>query len=316
MNKEQLDETLKIINKDRKIFDNNSLECEEIRLKSIEKLCINNELEIKKQEIILMQKKLENERIKDLLELKKLDSKIAEEQKIINNNLDYISDNDSYHFEIKHINNSIKVPKVYQYKSDDLKNPIKEYDSPKQVERENEDISSTALKMAARNNTIYKKYRWLFLQRDQKLPEEIPETIELSQSSPDVKYIAMIDINKTKILEVFSSQKQATEARKMKARSFTRAIKQQSISSGHYWNFFDDCSEEMKIEYLSRAKLPEKFVTSSGKKVAQIDPKSNKVIQLFNSQRDVVVKFQMSIQSLKKYCELGTIHNGYKWNYL
>ena len=67
----------------------------------------------------------------------------------------------------------------------------------------------------------------------------------------------MIDIKQTKILEVYVNQKEACEARNLKTRSFTRAIKQNSISSGHYWNFFDDCSEQMKIEYLKNNNLPE-----------------------------------------------------------
>ena len=58
----------------------------------------------------------------------------------------------------------------------------------------------------------------------------------------------MIDIKQTKILDVFATQKEACEARNLKSRSFTRAIKQNSISSGHYWNYFDDCDDEMKIE--------------------------------------------------------------------
>jgi hypothetical protein len=35
----------------------------------------------------------------------------------------------------------------------------------------------------------------------------------------------------------FINQKEACEARNLKSRSFTRAIQQNSISSGHYWNF-------------------------------------------------------------------------------
>jgi len=45
----------------------------------------------------------------------------------------------------------------------------------------------------------------------------------------------MIDIKKTRILEVYATQKDAVEARNMKCNSFTRAIQQQSVSSGHYW---------------------------------------------------------------------------------
>lgn len=123
----------------------------------------------------------------------------------------------------------------------------------------------------------------------------------------------MIDIKKTKIIQLFSTQKDAVEARNIKSRSFTRAIQQQSISSGHYWNFFDNCSEEMKSEYLKNNKLPEKYIANIGKKVEQIDPKTNTVIKIYNSNRDIVKNFQMSALTLQKCLKSGEIYNGYIW---
>jgi hypothetical protein len=123
----------------------------------------------------------------------------------------------------------------------------------------------------------------------------------------------MIDIKRTRILEVYATQKDAIEARNMKCNSFTRAIQQQSVSSGHYWNFFEDCSEEMKNEYLLTNELPEKFVHTTGKKVQQIDPKTHNVLKIYNSNRDVIKQFQMSTIKLQECLETGEIHNGYIW---
>ena len=123
----------------------------------------------------------------------------------------------------------------------------------------------------------------------------------------------MINIKKTKIMEVFSNQKQAVESRNMKSKSFTRAIQNDSISSGHYWKFFEDCSEEMKQVFLSTSKLPDKFVSTTGKHVEQIDPKTNNVIATYYSNHEICKKFQMSVTSLKKASESGNIHHGYKW---
>ena len=153
----------------------------------------------------------------------------------------------------------------------------------------------------------------MFLNRTEDPPSTLQETVNTNHKSPDVKYIAMIDVKKTKILEVFATQKDAVEARNMKARSFTRAIQQQSLSSGHYWNFFENCSEEMKAEYLLNHKLPEKFVHSTGKKVQQIDPKTKNILKIYNSNRDVIKQFQMSTLKLQECLESGEIYNGYIW---
>lgn len=122
-----------------------------------------------------------------------------------------------------------------------------------------------------------------------------------------------LKLKKTKILEVYCSQKEAIEARNMKSNSFTREIQQQSISSGHYWNYFDKCSEEMKKEYLLHSKLPEKYIPISGKKVQKIDPQTQKIIETYNSNRDVIKKYQMSNLTLKKISETGEIYKNFIW---
>jgi hypothetical protein len=123
----------------------------------------------------------------------------------------------------------------------------------------------------------------------------------------------MIDIKKTKILAVYKNQKEAVQARNLKSNSFTRAIKEQSISSGHYWNYFDDCSTEMRNEYLSHSILPEKYTNNCGKQVHQIDVKTNKVLNTYGSNREICKLFQMSSTKLKDVIKTGEIHQGFKW---
>jgi hypothetical protein len=204
------------------------------------------------------------------------------------------------------------VPIIYQYSLTDLKTPIKIFNSPIDVERAFPTCSLSQLKRAAENNTPYKNFRWLSLKRNEQQPETIPDTQIVKHISSDVKFIAMIDIKKTKILQVFSSQKQALEARNMKS-GFTRAIQNYSLASGHYWKVFDDCTEEMKQEYLATNKLPDRFIQATGKCVQQICPRTDQVIATYSSNREVAKQFQMSILSLKKASKSGSVHNGYKW---
>ena len=123
----------------------------------------------------------------------------------------------------------------------------------------------------------------------------------------------MIDIKRTKILQVFASQKDAVEARNIKCNSFTRAIKQQSISSGHYWNFFDACPIEWREEYLKTNELPDIYKRSHGKQIQQIDPISNKVIETFITKRDVVRQFQVSYGKLTSVLNTEELYGGYYW---
>lgn len=320
---EQCNYIINILNEDKKKFDIDAIELENLRLKIEEKKSENNLIELKINEYKLKQKEIEAEIKKNELELKKIEiEKIgieaiehgepAEQEEEQEERPDQES-NYSYNFEIRKINNGIRVPKVYQYDINNLKDPINIYDSPKELIRVNSDIFMSSLKNAIKNNTIYKNYRWIFVNRNEEPPAEIPETVDNNFRSPLIKYIAMIDIKKTKILNVFSTQKEAVASRNLKSNSFTRAIKQYSISSGHYWKYFDDCPIEMRNEYLLHNKLPEKYVSVKSKTVSQICPRTNEIIKTYNSKNEVINKFQMSMLTLSKFSENGNIHNGYRW---
>lgn len=327
---DELKEFIKIINEDKKKYqDIDSKEIEELKLKQneieLEKIKIKEASELEKiklkAEYELQQKELEFEILQykvNNIEKKEIIKEIINEIEFSSDD-NYLSDEEldltKINFQLKKRSNGNRSPKVYQYLPDNLSIPIKVFDSPTEVERNllELNISPAPLRASSKNNTIYKGFRWLFLNRNLELPLNISDTVDTKHKSPDIKYIAMIDIKKTKIIQLFSTQKDAVEARNMKSRSFTRAIQQQSISSGHYWNFFDNCSEEMKSEYLKNNKLPEKYIANIGKKVEQIDPKTNTVIKIYNSNRDIVKNFQMSTLTLQKCLKSGEIYNGYIW---
>ncbi len=342
---DEIKEFVKIINDSKKMYqDINQKDIEEIKLKQIEKeyekIQLKHDCEIEqmklKFELELKQKEIELELLKykvdnninthctiDGSEVIKSEKDDAQDDAQDDNASEdnYLSDEEldltKTNFKLKPRTNGIKTPKVYQYHPDNLSEPIKVFDSPVNVEREKElshlEISPAPLRNAFKNNTIYKGFRWLFVNRNEIPPSTISETVHVKHKSPDIKHIAMIDIKRTKILEVYATQKDAIEARNMKCNSFTRAIQQQSVSSGHYWNFFEDCSQEWQDEYLATRKLPERFIHSTGKRVEQIDPKTNKVLKVYNSNRDVIKLYQMSASKLRECLETGQIHNGYIW---
>ena len=311
----------------------NQVKCEFIPqdIKEIEELkIIQHDKQIKLSELKLQQLQIELEMKKVDLELKKINSTILDSIPDVDETNIQLhedeSDNESLeeqeeieiHSEpnyIKKRNNGINTPIIYQYNLDNLYTPCQVYDSPSEAERKIQNISIPALKRASQNNTIYKNYRWLYVNRNESPPEKLSETIITKHKSPEIKYIAMIDIKKTKILAVYSSQKEAVEARNMKCNSFTRAIQQQHVSSGHYWNFFDDCSEEMKEEYLKYNKLPEKLNSQTGIKIQKIDPYTKKVLSIYNTKRDVVKKYQISYIKLNSLINDNTdeIYNGFIW---
>ena len=206
-----------------------------------------------------------------------------------------------------------RSPKVYQLEPETL-DVINIYDSIIDVIRDFPSSSPSALKEASKKNTIYKYYRWLLVDRKITNISElvIPPTIK--SISQNIEYIAMIDIQQTKIMDVYASQKDAALARNLAGYStISRAIKQNSISSGHYWKLFNNCSHEMRHAYLGKNKLPEKFTRTTSISVLQIDPITNKEIMIYKSITDVLLKYQMSRVTLKKCSDNNEIYKCYKW---
>ncbi len=337
---EVLNEMVKIINNNVINYDNeNLLEIEKVRLEQdkvklhYEEAKQNNLIakkEIKNIELELVKHSTTIEQNDELVNKVKQMEETLEivKQKFDNNNENFNdevsinSDDDdidetTIYFSTKKMTYSIKIPYVYQYDPSNLVTPIKIHESPADVERSPElshlEISPSPLRNASKNNTIYKGYRWYFVKRDEQAPEKIPDTVISKHKEPDIKYIAMIDITKTKILAVYPNQKEAAKARLMKSNSFHRAIQNGTISSGHYWNYFDKCSIEMQNEYLKNNILPDKYVSNCCKKVQQICPKTKVILKTYNSSRDVIRLFKMSNMSLQKYNKSGEIHNGYIW---
>jgi prophage antirepressor-like protein len=294
-------EELKIIQHDK-----------QIKLSELKLQHLQIELEMKKVELELQKYNSVNDDIKDdQTEEIYSDSDSSDTDEEIQDEIT-VKEEPNY---IKQRVNGAKIPKIYQYNPDDLKTPINIYDSPSELERKLNYISLPALKRASQNNTIYKNYRWLYVKRVEQPPEQISDTIITKFKSPEIRFIAMIDIKKTKILAVYASQKEAVEARNMKCNSFTRAIQQQHISSGHYWNFFDDCSNEMKTEYLKNNVLPEKLLSPIGVKIQKIDPITKNIIAVYNTKRDIVKKYQISYIKLNSLINNATdeIYNGFIW---
>jgi S-adenosylhomocysteine hydrolase len=125
----------------------------------------------------------------------------------------------------------------------------------------------------------------------------------------------MLDRKFIPYVVIENSPQKAIEARNMRCNGFTRAIQQQSVSSGHYWKYFDDCSPEMQSEYLKTHKLPTKILNAHGVKIQKIDPMSKNILSTYDSKSEVVKKYQISYAKLNQLvkAECQEIYNGFIW---
>jgi len=283
------------------------IKLKEMEIKEQEIQLKTYEAEIRKKELDMKSQENDSEMINKLSEItEKIKTEPIEEKQVeVNNEIEVLKNT----FVKRRIHS--RSPKVFQFDKDTLE-LVTIYDSVIDVIRNFEGTSHTGLREASKANTIYKNYRWVLQDRDiVEIPKPQPTVLSSNKS---IEYIAMIDVKQTKIMEVFASQRDAAQSRNLAGFStISRAIKNGSMSSGHYWKLFDKCSQEMQDEYLSKNSLPERFIKKNSRFVIQIDPITNKEIKRFGSITDVTLKFQMSHITLKKVSDTNEIHNGYKW---
>ncbi len=206
-----------------------------------------------------------------------------------------------------------KGPRIQQYDPNTF-DLIKTYDSLIDISRDFEGTSPATFRMACRNNTICRGFRWFSIDRNVEVKKyEIPPTIEQSQQRKDL--VAELSVDKKKITNVYMNQKEACNQVGLKSQaSMTRAIKTESIAAERYWKFFDDCDELMKQEYLKDHDLPEKRKIK-GKKIQCLDPVTREVIETYDCITDACKTHKIGAGTIKKCIENDTLYNEFYWRY-
>jgi len=176
--------------------------------------------------------------------------------------------------------------------------------------------SRSPLKMAAKGNFLYKGFRWARL--DRKLPndtvQELEETVAEAKSVRK-GYVAMLDLNQTQIVKVFTNQKEAAADRQFKGcAAISNAIKRGSQSGGHYFKMWFDCSEELKEAFLEHNDLPDRKAFGNSTQVQQTDIEGN--TKVFASVQEVQKVYGVGRKKLKEAIENDIVLRGFKWSWV
>ena len=195
---------------------------------------------------------------------------------------------------------------------------IHTFDSLIDPTRDNEFVPNASRNMilsAIEKGALYKRYRWVRL--DRQLPDDTIQilTLTLDSVSSQRGDIAMLNLAKTKIEMVFCDQKEAAEDRQFKCIApISKAVRMSTQSGGHYFKYWFDCDQSMKEEYIARGGImPDKRVRSNAIKIQKLDPVSNNVVATYSSIEEVIKEFRVTRTSLKSAAENGQIVGGFHW---
>jgi hypothetical protein len=184
------------------------------------------------------------------------------------------------------------------------------------VARNEKNISESGIRKAVHRKSLYKDHRWLFL--DRKLPDdtiqELGETTKIVKQN--LELIAMLDINKENIIQVFTDQITAAQSRNLTTTTgIYNSIKKDRLCSGHYFCHYSKCSDIMKTNFLANNKLPERYKRHNAKPVKKLNPITLEVIEIYNSYTDVTLKYKITMDKLKEIITNKKPYKGFRWSY-
>jgi hypothetical protein len=125
---------------------------------------------------------------------------------------------------------------------------VKVYESIAEcIKESNFKLKRPSIDKAIKQNTIYNGFRWMYINRnkDPNILENIPET-KITRLQ-NLGYIAKLNVDKTKILNVYLDRKTAAiENGFLSSAALDNPVKNDKVMNGFYYMLYDNCDENLQ----------------------------------------------------------------------
>ena len=122
--------------------------------------------------------------------------------------------------------------------------------------------------------------------------------------------VAMLNIDKTKILKVFKLSKDAAKEILQHPSAVCSAIKHGTPLNNHYWIRWENVSSSLQNKYLEVNTLPIKQKNVRGTKIKLLHPVTNEIVKIFSSYIDIQKEMKISARKIKELIESNETYNG------
>lgn len=208
-------------------------------------------------------------------------------------------------------------PKIQRY-SPDGKELVQTYPGTAEATRDAslENPSGKGIRDAIKNKSVYKGYRWAGLSRNlhDDTVLEIGESVLLQ--TPRKGFVAMLSLDRSRVVNVFCDQKAAAEDRQFKGcAAISGAIKNGNQSGGHYFQMWHDVDPELQEAYLATNTLPEKRVAANARAIEQVNPATGAIVKRFASAADITKTIRIARASLNDALAGHHTLKGFLWRF-
>jgi len=187
---------------------------------------------------------------------------------------------------------------------------IKVYETVSECMKENSKMKRPSLHKAIQENTVYNGFRWMYVDRELD-PNHVSETLEQTKRTKiqQLGYIAKLNADKSKILNVYLDRKTAAILNNYQSNSaLDTPVKKGSITNGHYYILYDECSPQLKDDFKLRNRGCDPILYKEG--VGQYD-QHHQLVREFVCKYDCLRKLSMSDKTLAKALDKPVAYQGF-----
>ena len=204
-----------------------------------------------------------------------------------------------------------KGRKIQKIDPNNLNNIDKVYPSMIYALRDNDTFEKQSIQKAIKNNTLYKGYRWLFVEngKDFNVVNNIQPTT-LSKD-PDTECIVQLNQNETEIIDTFSGVNSFKRKYQVGNQRIRSLVNNHTLYDDSYFIKLSDCKKELLDNYTK----PIDTRTSKKAKVIKQINQSTQEIVLYKSITEASIKCGFTNKTLTQSIKDKTLLKGYKWEY-
>jgi prophage antirepressor-like protein len=183
---------------------------------------------------------------------------------------------------------------------------IKVYESVAECLNEyNFKVKRPSIDKAVKENTIYMEYRWAFVDRSLD-PNIIHNILPTKQTKiQNLGYIAKLNTEKTKILNVYLDRKTAASHNGYASSSaLDTPVKNASLTNGHYYLLYDKCPQELIDTFEEKYGEPILYKDGIGQYTNE-----NQLVKEFICKYDCIKQLKMSDKTLTKALDNNILYN-------
>ena len=215
---------------------------------------------------------------------------------------------DNIPFKIKHS----RGRKIQKINPNNLDIVVQVYNSMIYLLRSNEGVKflKSGVQDAIRNNTIYKGFRWCFVEHDEDpmISKAKPTNKEIS--SRITEPIVKMDNTKNKIIDIYNSQEECFLNNGLTKAKLKDLIKSQELFYNFYFIKISDCNEDILKKYNISNSQFKKYTKS--KSIIAINPLTKEEI-VFDTITEIPIKLGGTESSINSAIKNKNIYNGYFW---